>query len=600
MNSFLIILSIIRTVYRLKQLILLMVPISLMALLETASIASIAPFLTLLDNQNLVFEIDYLKQFYSLVYPNVIGSVDEFVILCGFLAIFFILIAASVKIITTYFLNRYTESLRSVISNYLVSRFVKRDYTFFINRHSSDLTKVVISEVDQLISNIFRPVINMMAQIVVVIALLIFLLLTSPPAILYSAILLVLIYYLVFLSLKKKLGIVGMKRSSANQQRYWAVSELFSNIKILLLSQRTKHYEDRFEDAAISYARSQHVFRSLSVIPQFALEAFTFVGVITLCLIFYVTSDELQDASNQSLLSIVGVNIFLLYKLQPALRAVLQGFTSLKYGHHIASNIYHDLLDAGQREELIDQNFPTVGKSIRFEDVSFSYPHATAEEELTPVVLNNLNFEILIGKSTAIIGKTGSGKSTVADLLLGLLRPTTGRILADEKELNAAVMPNWAQKFGYVPQDYSLTDGSIRENIALGIDPPLIIESQIQEASRLAGAFDFIDKLPYGFDTKVGERGVRLSGGQKQRIAIARALYSDPEILILDEATSALDTVTEEVIVSAVERLLPNKTIIVIAHRMSTIKNCDQVLEFKQGKLVTKSNSNKEKSKYDK
>ena len=344
MNSFVIILSIIRVVERLRQLIWLMLPISLMALLETASVASIAPFLTLIDNKNLVFELDHMHKFYLLVYPNIVGSVDEFIILCGLFSIFFILIASSVKIFTTFLLNRYTENLRSVISSYLVSRFVRRNYAFFIDRHSSDLTKVIISEVDQLISNIFRPVINMLAQTIVVIALLIFLLSTSPPVILYSAMFLVMLYFLVFLTLKKKLSTVGLIRSDANQQRHWSVSELFGNIKILLLSQRTTNYEQKFEVASKNYARSQHVFRSLSVIPQFALEAFTFVGVIALCLVFYVNSAEQQNVNSQSLLSLVGVNVFLLYKLQPALRAVLQGFTSLRYGHRIAANIYTDLL----------------------------------------------------------------------------------------------------------------------------------------------------------------------------------------------------------------------------------------------------------------
>jgi ABC-type multidrug transport system fused ATPase/permease subunit len=262
----------------------------------------------------------------------------------------------------------------------------------------------------------------------------------------------------------------------------------------------------------------------------------------------------------------------------PSVNRITSSVATLRYGHYALEAINKDLTDLEAPSSKIreDSHPLTFSESIRFDDVSYTYPGATKSS------LAHISLRIDRGNSVAIIGPTGAGKTTLVDLLLGLLEPSEGRILVDGVDLTLAIA-SWQRVIGYVPQDIYLTDDSIRGNIALGIPASDINAAAIDEAIRAAQLNEFVRSLPAGLDTVVGERGVRLSGGQRQRIGIARALYHNPSVLIFDEATSSLDTATEELVIEAVDALRGSRTIIVIAHRLSTIRNCDYVFSLREG-----------------
>jgi ABC-type multidrug transport system fused ATPase/permease subunit len=227
----------------------------------------------------------------------------------------------------------------------------------------------------------------------------------------------------------------------------------------------------------------------------------------------------------------------------------------------------------------------SLNESINFSCLSFSYDSAEKE------ALTNLSFNIKKGSSIGLVGSTGAGKTTLVDIILGLLIPTSGEFKVDDIVINDSNIRQWQKSLGYVPQDIYLVDASISENIALGIPFEKIDQSQVEKCAHLAHVHNFIvEELDQGYQTQVGERGVRLSGGQRQRIGIARALYHDPEVLVFDEATSALDNVTEKAVIEAVNILSHKKTIIMIAHRLSTVKNCDQIIYLEQGEIIDSGN----------
>ena len=291
-----------------------------------------------------------------------------------------------------------------------------------------------------------------------------------------------------------------------------------------------------------------------------------------------------SDNSNLGyILPVVGVYAFSAYRLQPALQSIFLGLASIRFGEATINNFYSDM----QEKFDVDMSLPPSAfkpkdpkNVIELKNLSYLY------SEASDFSLNNLNVKIPIGSTVGIVGSTGAGKTTLVDVFLGLLEPSKGEILIDGVQLTKSWLRVWQQSLGYVPQDIYLNDTSIAENIALGVQKEYIKQEQVEKCAQMANIHDFIvSDLPSQYRTIVGERGVRLSGGQRQRIGIARALYHNPEILVFDEATSALDTITERGIMQAIEFISKQKTIIIVAHRLSTVRNCDKILVLEKGHI---------------
>jgi ABC-type multidrug transport system fused ATPase/permease subunit len=290
----------------------------------------------------------------------------------------------------------------------------------------------------------------------------------------------------------------------------------------------------------------------------------------------------LTGAAFKEIVILASIFAFAGYRTLPALQQIYRASAKLKFTEIVAETLIGDLdKDKAGIAFSSDSNVEVkLNDAIALRDVSFSYSERNSE------VLQNVTLEINKGSFVAVVGRTGSGKTTLVDLMLGLLEPSSGQFFVDKVKIDQSSAPSWRRQVGYVPQQIFLSDDTLASNIALGIPQNLIDLEKVKRAASIAQVEEFLDQLPDGFNTLIGERGVRLSGGQRQRVGIARAIYSSPSILILDEATSSLDSITERAVMDAIEQLRGDMTIIVVAHRLSTVMSSEEIYVFDSGSLV--------------
>ena len=361
--------------------------------------------------------------------------------------------------------------------------------------------------------------------------------------------------------------------SKSNELRYTSVNEAFGSSKETKVNGLEKIFIERFSKASNSFARTIAASQVVAQLPRFALEAIIFGGVMLLLLYLMV-----QKGNFNSAIPIVSLYVFAGYRLMPALQQIYSSLAQLSFIKPSVDKLYNDfkILTNKKLEEEADFTF---NKSINLKNVSYSYPN------LSRNVLKNINLSISEKTTIGLIGSTGCGKTTLVDIILGLLEPKEGIIEVD-KILTRQNIRSWQRYIGYVPQHIYLSDDTVSANIAYGQNFNEINQELVEKVSKVSKLHDFvINELPQQYQTSVGERGIRLSGGQRQRIGIARALYNNPKILILDEATSALDIQTEQAVMNSISSLSNKITIIIIAHRLNTLKIVIIFLKLKKVKL---------------
>jgi ABC-type multidrug transport system fused ATPase/permease subunit len=373
---------------------------------------------------------------------------------------------------------------------------------------------------------------------------------------------------------------MGDERARVNSLKYKFVSEAFGGIKDVKLLGREGVFLGLFAKPSLKFAMNDAVSEVVGESPKFIMETLAFGGILGLILIMLGTGDQVED-----FLPLITVYAFGGYRLLPALQKVFSAITKIRYNLPIVEILHHDyysLPETGEKPE--SQRRPealSFTRTIELENIRFRYPNT--EED----VIKNQSLSIRANTSVGFVGPTGCGKTTTIDIILGLLEAQSGSLRVDSREITAKNRSNWQANLGYVPQSIFLVDDSIRKNIAFGIAENEIDEESVIKAAQVANLHDFImNDLDRGYETMVGERGVRLSGGQKQRIGIARAVYHDPSVLILDEATSALDGLTENAIMDAIHNLSHKKTILMIAHRLTTVRECDEIFIMEKGVIV--------------
>jgi ABC-type multidrug transport system fused ATPase/permease subunit len=336
----------------------------------------------------------------------------------------------------------------------------------------------------------------------------------------------------------------------------------------------------RFAGPAKRFARRQAASQVSSQLPRFALEIVAFGGMLAVVLYLVADSGKLQQA-----LPVLSVYAFASYRLMPALQQVYVQMSNLRFAGPALVALHRDFdsLSPEGHDNLALHHLAPLGiqQVLQLEQVEYTYPKAPR------AALNTLSLEIPARSTVGLVGATGSGKTTTVDIILGLLRPQGGQLMVDGKPITTDNVRSWQRTIGYVPQHIYLADDTVAGNIAFGLPPEQIDQDAVKRAARIANLHEFVmSDMPQGYTTRVGERGVRLSGGQRQRVGIARALYHDPDVLILDEATSALDNLTEQAVMEAVHNLGKRKTIILIAHRLTTVRECDQIFVLEKGRLV--------------
>lgn len=547
-----------------------------LALVEMVGVASIMPFLAVLGNPEVVETNRWLAWGYETLGFE---STEGYLFALGLAAFVLVLASSGLKIAKTYALSRWTQNRNFAISARLLRSYLRQPYAFFLNRNSADLSKRILAESGEVVSLALRPLMELVSH-GLVLAVLVGLLVVADPVVAGVVALVVGgVYGTLYLGIRRLLGRLGKGRVEANRGRYQAAGEAFGGIKDLKVLGREGAYLGRFVSHARRYARYSYLKAAITGVPRYAIEVVAFGGILGLALGLMATRGDLG-----TVLPILGLYAFAAYRLLPAAQGLFQSMGSLRFGDAALQTVWDDL---GPHSGSRPLPSPRPGgpmklrESIRFDDVAFTYPGAPGP------ALRGIEIEIPVNTSVGFVGSTGAGKTTAVDLILGLLEPTAGAIRIDGRPLPEVGIQNWQRILGYVPQHIYLADASVAENIALGIPGGQIDHDAVERAARVAQIHDFIEgQLPEGYGTEVGERGVRLSGGQRQRIGIARALYHDPQVLVLDEATSALDTATERSIMEAVESLSGQKTLIMIAHRLSTVERCDQIVVLEGGRAV--------------
>ena len=475
----------------------------------------------------------------------------------------------------TFKQNRFLSNLIAHISNRLFSSYMSQPYRFHLNRNASELIKNIQVEINYLY-NFLLSLITIIIEGGFIVAILLTLVYIEPVGAISIGIFYGILSVVFLRFTKRKLNIWGKTRQNIDAQLSKTALEGLGGIKDLLILGKVPFYIDNFSNKNYLKARLNSNQGTVSQIPRFYLEFISILGLVSFIILLFI-----QGKDTNSLITILGVFVAATFRMIPSLNRIIAGSQSIKYYMSSLNIIYSEinLFDKLNIQETSITNFSFKNK-IELNKLHFGF----TEGEL---VLEDINLTIKHGQTVGLIGESGCGKSTLVDLIIGLHEPTSGKISIDEID-NLQMNQTWRNNIGYVSQTIYLIDDSIAKNIALGLPENKINYLKINEVLKQVQLEKFINTLELGINTKVGERGVQLSGGQRQRIGIARALYNDPSILILDEATSALDTKTEVEVMKSVNNLKKGKTIIIVAHRLSTIDNCDVVLEIKNKSISQK------------
>lgn len=561
-----------------KQAYWLLLAILIMGLLEITGIASIMPFMTVLSNPETIDTNKLLHQVYTI---TGLTNHNQFLFFLGACVLLILLISNSFAAFTNWLLLRFVYFCGHSLSSKLFEKYLKAPYIFFLNKNSSELVKNIITEIHRVVVGVLIPAIQIISR--AVIALCIFALLIAIDPLLATIVFMVCggLYGTVFTLSKKKLTASGKKSTVAQGQRFKLTSEAFGGIKELKLLGRESEYLKRFSKPSYDFANCDSTSQAITVLPKYALETIVFGGMLLIMLyLIGVKKDVTQVLPMLALYAFAG------YRLMPGFNQIFQGMSQIRY-HAAALDIIHRHFLVNYDGQSFSPTEMSSDTTLRFnevielKDITFSYPKSNS------IVIDNLSLAIKANTTIAFVGKTGSGKTTLIDIILGLLPVDSGVMVVDDTAIERSNLRDWQKNIGYVPQQIYLADDTVTRNIAFGVPDEEIDREAVIKAARIADIDGFVTgELDVGYETVLGENGVRLSGGQRQRIGIARALYHDPRVLVLDEATSALDGVTENVIMSAIQKLAHQKTIIIIAHRLTTIKKCDSIYLLDQRKIA--------------
>lgn len=551
----------------------------LMAVFEVIGVASIVPFMALMSDITIIEGDNILAQIYT--YSGV-NNHQDFVFYVGLVVLLLLTIGSLISMYTVWVLSIFGQKTGISIGDRLFESYLCKPWLFHASGSSSTLTKKIVAEASRVTNGIIMPFMHLNSKIMITIFISVTLVIYDPLVSLSALMIFASSYFILYKIVRLNLLRNGIKVSESAESRFKLMSEGFGGVKDVLLLRCQDSYVDRFKNSGNVFARHQGSTLALVQVPRYFMEVIAFGTVITFSLYL------LQSFDNDigKILPILSVYALAGLKLLPALQQTYASIGMIQGNISAYDFIRQDLIDS---QELIanklaqDENKGSsivINQSIELQNIYFTYPGKSIP------ALNGLDLKIIPHKIIGLVGPSGSGKSTLIDILLGLMQPDNGQILIDDNPLLAKDIGCWQDKIGFVPQSIFLSDSTIQENIAFGIPANEIDAAKIQQAIKLSHLSELIAELPEGLNTSVGERGVQLSGGQRQRIGIARALYHDAEILILDEATSSLDNITEKLIMDAIHDFSGSKTIIMIAHRLTTVQKCDVIYFIADGKVM--------------
>ena len=558
-----------------NQFFILIVMGLVMSIINMIGVASILPFVTILSNPGLVETNLILKKMFEISNKFGFETINQFMFLLGVITFALLIISLSFKALTTYFQTYFISTREYTVGKRLIENYVHQPYAWFLNKHSADLGKNILSQVNLVVMNGLNPMINIINQSFVSTAIVILLIISDPKLALIASITLVLSYVFTYTIIRGKLRKIGEQHIKNNKLRFTAVNEVFEAFKEVKIGLLEQSYINKFKDPARKLAKLDASSKVLGQLPHFALEAIAFGGMILLILYFMS-----NDRTLISVLPYIALYAYAGYRIIPSIQGIYLAVAQLRFIGPSLDALIDDLKGLKVLKFLEIEDEFRFRKDINLNKISYAYPGA---KKLT---LKDLSITIPVNSTVGLVGATGSGKTTTVDLILGLLEPDQGKLEVDNKVIDRENCRAWQSILGYVPQQIFLADDTVSANIALGIQKDKVDMNAVESAAKIANLHEFIiNELPDKYQTTVGDRGIRLSGGQRQRIGIARALYHKPQVLILDEGTSALDNLTERAVMETLNTLKNKITVILIAHRLNTVKNCDNIFLLQNGEL---------------
>lgn len=555
------------------KLFLLMVAIVVGSFLELMGVAVFTPFI------NIIMEADAIRQNRLLnFFYEALGfeSVETYLAAIAGLIMFIYVFKNVYLAVEKNVIYKFSYNVQRKLSTRLLASYMKEPYTFHLNKNVAELQRSMQEDTD-LFAKAIIHILELVAEICVCAVMGIYLFIVSQSITLIIVLLLILCLGL-FVYISKKFSQDLGKRSQVYKANiYKWMNQAIGGIKEIKVLNREQFFVDSYDSYFRKYIYGLRISTLIRILPKYAIETVCMTGLLAAVILkLFMGQKDIVEFIPQ--LAVFAVASF---RLLPSVGRINEHVATVLYAFPSIDLIYHDLkaveeIPEKAQEETGEWKFRSL---LKVKNISYHYPDS--EEN----VLEGVNFEIERGSSVAFVGQSGAGKTTMVDIILGLLNPQYGKITADGMNIEKNISV-WQREIGYIPQTIYLSDDTIRNNIAFGVAEEDIDEEAVWEAVNKAQLAEFIEGLPEGLDTFVGDRGVRLSGGQRQRIGIARALYHDPEILVLDEATSALDNETETAVMEAIDHLKGVKTMIIIAHRLTTIRNVDKVYEVQNHKVL--------------
>jgi ABC-type multidrug transport system fused ATPase/permease subunit len=547
-------------------------------LFEMLGVASVLPFLAVLSDPGQIERNATLHRLYDGLG---FAAPQGFMIFLGFGVLALVLTSLGIRLVAIFAISRFSNMRAYSLSRQLVESYLRQPYPWFLGRNGAQLSKTILIEVQRVVNQAIMPVMTTISQAALVLSLFGLLLVMEPVIALTAVALFGGSYVLVYLVTRPALARIGAVILASNTARFKAVQEVMTSIKDVKILGVERPFLDRFCEPTRRMAVVQAKGAVISEAPRYVLEAMALGAMLVLILyLLFSGTGTLVD-----ILPTLGIFAFAGMRLFPALQTIYRELGKLRVSKPAVDELFADMMEtrASPLDWPAEAEGPrlALGHRLELDAVAYAYPAASR------TALAGLDLVVPARSTLGIVGGTGAGKTTLVDLILGLLWPDAGAIRVDGVAVTRGNLRAWQNNIGYVPQQISLIDASVTANIAFGVHPERVDMAAVERAARIAELHDFVTtELPQGYDTRVGDRGVRLSGGQRQRIGIARALYRDPDVLILDEATSALDNLTEKAVMDAVHNLGRAKTIIMIAHRLSTVEGCDTIIMMETGRIV--------------
>jgi len=530
------------------------------SLVETIGISAIMPFISVASNPDLLDSGLYRRAFDIVGVPH-----RDFVIYFGIAIIVFYIFRAVYSIIHAYLISRFSHAVSRFFSTKIFDVTLSLPYTVYAQKNSGEVMGVINSEAQQM-SRISMDILKLFTELFTIAMVYTLLIVVNWRMTLILTFVLAFLAVVFLKVLVSKNRSIGKKRVEADKKTFRLLMEAFGNFKFVRLKGNRDELINNYDKAKLKAAKANVTSNVLSATPKSILESIGFSLLIAAVILILTQYD---DAS--MVIPVISMYAIALYRILPCMHRLFQNINSIAFLQHSL-----DTIERMVRQAIENEGHEPIAfsKSISVRKVSFKY--ASGNE-----VIHDVSLSIQKGEKIAVTGESGGGKSTLIDLVIGILKPCSGEILIDGKPLCEQTVRSWRQKIGYIPQNIYLFDGTVGENVAYGSK---MDDEKLKTALHKANIWDFL-LTKEGIDTKVGEGGIQLSGGQQQRIGIARALYNDPEILVLDEATSALDNETEKKIMEEIYCASENKTLIVIAHRLSTVERCDRTIRVENGEV---------------